>query len=65
MGFIRTNAIMDITATLKIISCSNKHIYIKQQAYTYNKLHITVCSISVVTTAITLHFEKERSRKFR
>ena len=29
-------------------------------AYKYGKVLITVCSTSVVTTAITLHFEKER-----
>ena len=60
MDFITTNAIMDITVTLQITSYVKKHIHTKQQAHTYSKLHITVFSISVATTAITLHFEKER-----
>ena len=46
---------MDVTATLKIKI--NQLGY--KEAYTYNKVFITVCSTSVAITATALYFKKE------
>ena len=50
---------MDIVAILKI----NINELVYKQIYGYCKVLFSVCSRSFETTAITLHFEKERSTK--
>ena len=50
---------MDIIATLKI----NINELVYKQIYGHSKVLISVCSRLFETTAITPHFEKERSKK--